>query len=243
MANHILLNNIEHKDLRVINRFSAEYGDNVGSTLIFPTEFEDVQKEYPIFFQINPTTGSYQSVALFGLKQNENLFLADDGSWNANYIPAVMARGPFLIGFQKDPNNPNQKEPVIHVDIDSKKLSKTEGAPLFLEYGGVSPYLEKITTVLKGIYDGMSVSTNMFQVFSSLNLIEPVSLEIELDNAEQYRLHGNYTISRERLRSLNRDELFLLNQSGFLEAAYLVLASLNNMQRLTNMKNQLLKHN
>ena len=239
MANHILLNNIEHKDLRVINRFSAECGDNVGSTLTFPTEFGDVQKEYPIFFQINPTTGSYQSVALFGLKQNENLFLADDGSWNANYIPAVMARGPFLIGFQKDPNNPDQKEPVIHIDMDSKKLSKTEGASLFLEYGGVSPYLEKITVILKGIYDGMALSDSMFQVFSSLNLIEPVSIEIELNNGEQHRLHGNYTISKERLRALNRDELFLLNQSGFLEAAYLVMASLNNMQRLTNIKNKL----
>lgn len=243
MANHVLLNNVDHKDLRVINRFSAEYGDNVGSTLTFPTEFEDVQKEYPIFFQINPATGKYQSVVLFGLNQNENLFLTGDGSWDAKYIPAVVARGPFLIGFQKDPNNPSLKEPVIHVDIESKKLSQIEGAPIFLEYGGVSPYLEKITVILKGIYDGMALSDSMFEMFSSLNLIEPVSLEIELHNGEQHRLHGNYTISRDRLRMLGGDELVLLNQSGFLDAAYLVMASLSNMQRLTNLKNEIANKN
>ncbi len=29
MSNHVLLNNVDHKDLRVIATRSAEYGDNV----------------------------------------------------------------------------------------------------------------------------------------------------------------------------------------------------------------------
>jgi SapC len=238
MAKHVLLNNIQHKDLRVITRFSADYGDNIGSTLTFPTEFADVQKEYPIFFQINQETGKYQSIVLFGLSQDENLFLKDDGIWDAAYIPAVMARGPFLIGFQQDPNNPDSREPVIHVDMESPRVSTSEGVPVFLEFGGNSSYLENITRSLKDIYDGMAISEVMFQAFTELNLIEPVNIEIELNNSTQYRLNGNYTINRDKLANLTGDELLRLNQSGFLAAAFLVVASLGNMQKLINIKNR-----
>ncbi len=238
MAKHVLLNNIQHKDLRVITQFSAAYGDNISSTLTFPTEFADVQKEYPIFFQINPDTGKYQSVALFGISQNENLFLTADGTWDATYIPALIARGPFLIGFQQDPNNPDSREPVIHVDMESPKVSTTEGTPVFLEFGGNTPYLENITRSLKDIYDGMAISEFMFQAFTELDLIEPVNIEIEFNNGEQHRLNGNYTINRDKLANLTGEQLFQLNRSGFLAAAFLVTTSLGNMQKLINIKNR-----
>jgi len=237
MAKYALLNNIQHKDLRVITQFSATYGDNITSTLTFPTEFADVQKEYPIFFQINPDTAKYQSVVLFGISQNENLFLKSDGTWDANFIPAVIARGPFLIGFQQDPNNPGSKEPVIHVDMESPKISTTEGAPIFLEFGGNTAFLENITRSLKDIYDGMAISERMFQAFIELDLIEPVNIEIELNNGEKHRLNGNHTINRDKLANLTGDELLQLNSSGFLAAAFSVVASLGNMQKLIDIKN------
>src|SRR5688572_32383070 len=101
MARHEKLNNIAHKNLRVLNRFGADLGDNVGQVLTFPTEYEDVQREYPIFFRKESGTGEYQSVVLLGLEKNENLFLNGD-RWDAHYIPGVIARGPFLIGFEED---------------------------------------------------------------------------------------------------------------------------------------------
>ena len=59
MTNHVMLNNIQHKNLRVITRQGAEFGDNVGTVLTFPTEFADIQREYPIFFRKDPNTGEY----------------------------------------------------------------------------------------------------------------------------------------------------------------------------------------
>ncbi len=238
MANYVLLNNVQHKDLRVIAQFSAAYGDNVGSTIIFPTEYADIQKEYPILFQINPDTGKYQSIALLGLSQHENLFLHRNGEWNASYVPAVIARGPFLIGFQEDPNDSDNKEPVIHVDMESPKVSLTEGAPVFLEFGGNSPYLDSITRSLKDIYDGSAISDAMFQAFTELGLIEPVNIEIKLNDGTLHRLNGNHTINRDKLANLTGDELFQLNRAGFLAAAFLVTSSLGNIQKLINIKNQ-----
>ncbi|HVY63308.1 MAG TPA: SapC family protein, partial [Gammaproteobacteria bacterium] len=115
MARHEMLNNVTHKDLRVITRHAAEFGDNLGSVLTFPTEYGDIQREYPIFFRKDPQTGEFGSVALLGFAKDENLFL-DETGWHARYIPGVIARGPFLIGFQQQQvNGETQTAPVIHV--------------------------------------------------------------------------------------------------------------------------------
>ena len=165
MARHVMLNNVAHKDLRVITRHSAELGDNVPSVLTFPTEYGDVQREYPIFFRKDATTGEYLSVALLGFGKSENLFL-DEHGWHATYIPGIVARGPFLIGFQEQDSG---QEPVIHVDLDHPRISTTEGEPVFLPQGGNSRYLDRVATILNGIHRGMEVSKAMIN--ASLRLI------------------------------------------------------------------------
>ncbi|MEH6548805.1 MAG: SapC family protein [Pseudomonadales bacterium] len=237
MANHVLLNNITHKDVKIVTEHSAQFGDDVSGVITFPTEFGDVQQEYPILFQKNADTEEYQSVAMLGIKHNENLYLNKDG-WNASYIPAIVERGPFLIGFQdQSADGGDEYAAVVHIDMDSPRISNSLGERVFSEYGGNSPYLERINTVLKGINDGLAVSDAMFSAFESLDLIEPISLEIKLNNGELHRLHGNYTISREKLAALSGENLAKLNASGFLEGAFLVLASLNNIKKLVGLKN------
>lgn len=239
MAKHVLLNNITHKDLKIVPGHSAAFGDNVGSTLTFPTEFGDVHREYAILFQKNPETGKFQSVVLLGLKSDENLFLTASAGWQANYIPAVIERGPFLIGFQdQSRDGGDERAPVIHVDMESPRVSQTEGNDVFLDHGGLSPYLENISRVLNRIYDGMQISDAMFNAFTELDLIEPVNLEIELNEREKYRLQGNYTIHREKLANLAGEDLERLNRSGFLRCAFLAVESLGNIQRLIKLKRQ-----
>jgi hypothetical protein len=48
---------------------------------------------------------------------------------------------------------------------------------------------------------------------------------------------NRFTINRDKLANLTGDELLRLNQSGFLAAAFLVIASLGNMQKLIDIKN------
>jgi hypothetical protein len=225
-----MLNNVAHKDLRVITRQTAEFGDNVGSVLTFPTEYGDIQREYPIFFRKDAATGEYSSIALLGFAKDENLFL-DDNGWHAGYLPGVISRGPFLIGFQN-------QEPVIHVDLDNPRVSQTEGEAVFLPQGGNTRYLDWVATVLKGIHDGMAVSKAMFAAFAAANLIEPVKVEIKFNDEEGYDLPGLYTISEERLRALDGEVLHRLNSAGFLQGAFLVIASLNNVKKLIDMKHR-----
>jgi hypothetical protein len=242
MTRHAVLNNIAHKDLRVITRYGAEFGDNAGTVLTFPTEYAEVQRDYPIFFRKDAATGEYQSVALLGFEKSENLFL-DDGRWNASYVPGVIARGPFLIGFQEQQVEGEWRvEPVIHVDLDHPRIARNEGEPVFLPQGGHSPYLQHVVTVLRGIRDGIEIGKAMFAAFTALDLIEPLKLEVKLDEQQGYSVLGMHTISRQKLQELDGAALANLNRAGFLEGAYLVLASMNNVKKLMAMKQRKLRH-
>ncbi|MGA8205219.1 MAG: SapC family protein [Woeseiaceae bacterium] len=241
MARYELLNNITHKDLRVITRFGPEFGDAVGMVPAYPTEFAELQREYPIFFRKDGNDGEYQCVALLGFEKDENLFLGDD-RWNASYVPGYVARGPFLIGFQEQTiDGEVREEPVIHVDLDHPRVSTSEGEAAFLPQGGNSPYLEYISTVLRGIRDGVEASKAMFAALDAPGLIEPVTLDVRFDEDVGANLTGLYGINREKLRLLGADDLARLNASGWLEGAYLVLASMQNVRRLMAEKRRRLR--
>lgn len=240
MTKQVLLNNVEHKELRVLTHYSAEFGDNLSKVLTFPTEYGDVQREYPILFEKKEETGEYQSIALLGFEKGENLFLSE-GEWNASYVPGIVARGPFLIGFQQqEADGDVRKETVIHVDMDNPRVSFSDGEPVFLRHGGNTPYLERVANILKGIHEGVAASKQMFAAFESLGLIEPVAVEIQLNEDERYSMNGYYTINEEKLAALDGGALEKLNKAGFLQGAFLVIASWNNMKKLIDMKNRAL---
>jgi len=241
MARHEVLNNVAHKDLRVIVRFGREFGDATGMVPAFPTEYAELQREYPIFFRKDPQTGDCQSVALLGFDRQENLFL-EGQRWNAAYLPGIFAKGPFAIGFQEQRiDGELRREPVIHVDLDHPRVSFSEGEPVFLPHGGHTPYLEHVITVLRGLRDGTEAATAMFAAFESMQLIQPVAIDVTLDDRHRVNLTGLHGIDRERLAALDGDALRRLNQAGYLEGAFLVLASMQNMRRLMAEKQRRLR--
>ena len=238
MARHVLLNNIEHKDLRVVTDRVTDGDSRLHVVPTFPTEFGDMQREYPIFFRRQEDSDGFQAVALLGLEPGENLFV-EAGAWQARYVPGIIAKGPFLIGFQeREAEGELRREPVIHVDLDDPRLSESEGEPLFLEHGGNAPYLTYVANVLRGIQEGMAVAKAMFAAFESCELIEPVNVEIDVHGDVQYELKGYFTISEERLRALEGKVLERLNKAGFLQGAFMVLASLHNVGRLIEVKRE-----
>lgn len=242
MPRYELLNNVAHKDLRVTTRFGAEYGDAVATIPVFPTEFADVQREYPIFFRKDDASGQYQAVALLGFGRDENLYL-QDGRWTAGYLPAALARGPFLIGQQEQEiEGELRMEPVVHVDMEHPRISRDgTGEAVFLEHGGQSPYLEHIATVLRAINTGVDAGKTLYGLLDELGLLQPVTVQLRFDESNGANLTGLWQIERERLQALDGEALQRLHASGMLEGVYLVLASQYNMRRLIAEKQRRLR--
>ena len=239
MGQHVLLNNVDHHDLRLVTRHGLALGDSVNQVLVFPTEFQDIQRHYPIFFR-RTDAGGLKSIALLGFDRDENLFL-DGDRWDAGYVPAMHRIDPFLIGQPKTlpgQDLPPDAEAMILVDPDHVRISRSEGEPLFLVQGGNSPALGHITQVLRQVYAGQTVSDRMFAAFHETGLLAPVEIEVKLDDRQSFMLKDMLTISRSALSGLDGTTLQALNQAGFLAMAFHVLSSMGNLSRMITLKTE-----
>ena len=228
--NNVLLNNIDHKDLRVITTRGAAYGDDVKFALTFAAEFRNIQAHYPIVFH-KTADGKFQAIALLGFQDKENLFLGPDG-WDAPYVPLTIERQPFLIGFR-------DREPLVHIDLASPRVSRTEGEALFREYGGSSDFLERMSSVLLTIHQGLEAMPAFIDALLQHDLLESFVLDVELNDRSQHRLTGFYTINEERLGTLDAGGLERMHKTGYLQAIYMALASLSHFRDLIERRNRL----
>lgn len=240
MSNYVILTKVAHKDTKVILDRSADYGDKVKIALTFPPEFRNVQACYPIFFIKDGETGQFYPAAVFGFEENENLFLSDQG-WDASYIPMMIRRHPFLIGYQPGPNGEAAEDnPVVSIDMDNPRLNTENGEALFTEEGNQTEYLQQSIAGLEAIHAGHEHNKIFIEALLANDLLEPFTLEITLNNGSNNQLLGFYTISEERLRELDGDTLMKLNKEGYLQAIHMQLASFARIRTLIDKKNALL---
>lgn len=228
MANPVLLNNVDHKDLRVITERGDAWGDNLMLAVTFPAEFRTLQAHYPIVFR-KSAEGAFEPVALFGFQEGENLFLRD-GRWDATDLPLSVERLPFLIGV-------NGQELMMHVDLDSPRVSSTMGEPVFLPHGGNTEFLERMNSTLLALHQGLQDTAGFTEALLQNELLESFVFDIELNDGSQNRLAGFYTINEDRLAALDGEVLARMNRAGYLAAIYFALASLSNFRALIERKN------
>jgi hypothetical protein len=228
MTNRVVLDNVDHHDLRVALRHGAAHGDAVNQALLLPSEFAEAQRDFPILFRRDSEHG-LQAVALLGLDRDENLFLEGD-RWTSRHIPLLLQRGPFSLGTTE------RGDGIVHIDLDDPRVGAADGAPLFLPQGGSARYLEHITRILGLIRSGAEAAPRMYAAFDALGLLQQLALGIAIDDERRYTIPDMLGITSEGLAALGARELELLNSDGYLESAFLIAASLGNVQRLIERK-------
>ena len=238
--NYVMLNNVDHQGVRVITERSARLGDDVNYAMTFPMEFRQAQSCYPIFLRKDNETGKFFPIVLFGFEQQENLFLQDE-NWDAPYIPIMIRRHPFLIGFQQSQDQGGEKQSVVSIDMNSPRVSESEGEALFLEHGGSSEFLVSMTKLLETIQFGHELNTEFIDALVEFDLVESVSMAVTLDDQSKHQLLGYYTINEEKLLKLDGDALAKLHSGRHLESIYMILASLSCFRDLIEKKNQQLE--
>ena len=240
MANFALLNNVEHRDLKVATERAARFGDDVMKTPVFPFEFRNVQAFYPILFQ-QDGNGGHTPMALFGFQERENLFLTETG-WDAAYIPAMLRREPFLIGFQDTTVNGKQERVrVLSLDMDHPRVNADTGEALFQPFGGRTPFLDEAADLLETIHDGLGQNHDFVGALRQHDLLEAVTFEIALDDGSKNQLLGFDCINEQKVQALAGSVLGEFNEKGLLMPLFMVLASMANIARLVERKNKRVK--
>lgn len=233
MSNHQVLNPADHGRLRVHTETSPAFGDNVMACLTVPDEFRLVQAHYPIVFRRDITTGQFSALALFGFESGENLFL-NGNQWDARYRPMAQAIQPFLIGRAVAGGDAAQ----VHIDMDSQRISTTgEGMRVFDEEGRPTPYLEAMATRLGDLDHGYRQLSDFCSTLERYNLLEPFTLDVQLNDGSRHSLVGYHAIAEEQLAALDAAALVDLQAKGYLLPIYMVLAALPKFSDLVARKN------
>ena len=233
---HAILTADAHAHTRVRPERGAAMGDALMSCILVPDEFRRAQHEYLILFRRDVGTGEVAAVALLGFENGENLYL-DGDRWDAAYVPLAMDTRPFLIG-----RGAQGEGGQVHLDAASARLSEEEGTRLFDDTGRPTPYLEGAVEKLGALDEGYRAAAGFFAALARHELLEPLQLDVTLDDGSVNRLVGFHVVDEDRLQALSPDALGDLHREGHLMPVFMALASQSNLPVLIARKNRTLVH-
>jgi len=226
MTKVALLNNHDHRAVRVQAGASARYGDNQRFVAVILGEFPHLVAHYPILLTKDQNTGAFFVGAVLGFDEGENLFLDERGM--ETYRPLNLQRGPFFTAGNE-----------VAIDLDSPRL-EAGGKPLFTENGEPTQYLQSIMALFRDLKPGLEMTKAFVETLVGLKLIEPIDIDLAFDDGSKRKLTGLYTVNQQSLAALPDATVIDLFRKGYLQLIYLMMASLKQVPVLARRKNDAL---
>jgi len=201
----------------------GDYGfaRNVNSVPLMSVEFDAACAEYAIVFA--GEDGAVMPVALLGIRDNENLYVDDNGGWNARYIPAFVRRYPFVF------SSADGARFTLCLDEEFPGVNRRGvGERLFDAEGARTQYLQSVLNFLQAYQAQFDATRAFSQRLVDLDLLEAMQAQFTLRSGQRITLGGFMSVSRARLRALPGDTLARLAASGDLDLIYAHLHSQRN---------------
>lgn len=220
-----LLDNLLHAHLHLDSRAHGDWGDAVSAVPTVPAEFQAMQACFPIVFRATPDGNGFQSVALLALTLPHNTFVGPHGNWLAAHLPWALERQPLLVG-------QDGEAWVVHIDLDSPRLSSLHGEALFLPHGGPTALLERRIEVLQALHDGMQALPSFMDALLAHRLLEPLNLDVPGPDGSVQRVAGFSVIHQERLAALPGQAIADLHEAGHLLPIAMAVASMSRFHDL-----------
>jgi SapC len=225
MTKIVPLDKEAHRTLKVDGRACAAYGDNQHFAQVIVNEFPQLVVRYPILLAKNAETGQFYCGAMLGFDDGENLFL-DEWRERETYRPLSLQRMPFYA-----------RGPQIAIDLDHPRVGAEAGQPLFDEAGRPSRYLQGIIWAFQDLKPGIATTRIFIARLLELKLIEPIDIEVELDDGVTHHCAGLYTINQDVLAKLPDTVVVELFRRGYLTLVHLMIASLKQLPLMARRKN------
>jgi SapC len=218
------VNRTTHHDCFVDVGANYAFASKVNSVPLMAIEFPHAASEYAIVF--GGSGADITPAAILGVRSDENLFLGQDGSWQAKYIPAFVRRYPFVFTHA-------DTKFVLCVDEEFSGFNREgNGQRLFAEDGTATAYTDGILKFLQD-YQIQFLTTQRFcERLRELDLLEAMQAQVTTPGGPPLSLSGFMAVSRAKLKALPAETLAALAQTDELELIYMHLQSLRNFDRL-----------
>jgi hypothetical protein len=230
----VILHREAHGHLK-LNRAAPDFGFARDSVTVALTvaELPAACAEYPCVMARQPD-GALSLLAVTGLQAGHNLFVAADGAWQGQYMPATLATWPFRLVRESDDGR-------FLVAVRPEALNPSVGDPLFNAEGQELPWLLERLRQLTETDAGMGATTAQLAQLDAAGVLVDRSLQVILPDGRDLELHGFMTVDEARLQGLPADTVHALHTSGALTLAYLHLLSLRQFRQLVARSGELAK--
>lgn len=193
------------------------------------TEFAPAIHDYPITFISGDAGNSFVAMAILGLEAQQNLFVANDDTWDAGvYLPAYVRRYPFCMT-RVTVDGREQSERIACVE---KRAVNAKGEALYDGKGEPLPVWDHLRKLLFEFEADLARTEELCRRLHELRLLETFTAQVAPQGEPPIALTGMYRVSEEKLQALPDGTLQELARNGMLSRVYAHLLSLDNFQRL-----------
>lgn len=201
---------------------------NITAVPLSFTEFAAACRDYPIAF-IGGEGGGYVAMVVLGLENQQNLFVAADGGWEASvYLPAYVRRYPFCMT-RVTVDGKEQAERIACVE---KRAINDKGEALHNDKGEPLPTWEERRKLLFEYENDLVRSDEMSRALAELGLLETFTMQAIPNEGQPLSMTGLHRVAEQKLADLAPEKLKELTRNGILARVYAHLISLSNFGRL-----------
>lgn len=212
--------------LEMANDFG--FSKKVNSVPLMAVEFPNAASEYAIVF--SGTKDAVIPAVILGMRADENLYLTDDGGWQAKYIPAFVRRYPFVFSISDD-----GKTFTLCIDESFPRFNQEgKGERLFGDDQKPTEWLQRVLKFLEQYQIEFARTQAFCKKLIEFDLLEPMRAQAELGTGEKVSLGGFMAVNRDKARALAGDKLAELAKNDGLELLYLHLHSMRNFPQMAN---------
>lgn len=204
-----------------------KFAREVNSVPLMATEFSSAANEYPIVF--TGTKGTVLPAVILGVQDQQNAYVDDTGTWNAEYIPAFVRRYPFVFSATEN----GGRGFTLCIDEEFGGFNQDgRGERLFDDAGERTQYLENVLDFTRQYQVQFERTKAFCDRLESLNLLEPMHAQFATESDGQVSLAGFMAVRRERLKAIGPQELLEIFRTDELELIYIHLLSMRNFAML-----------
>lgn len=223
-----------HKDLSLKENFGLNFTKGVNAVPVNMIEMPQLCHHYPIAF--SPDANG-TPVAILGLRDNENLFVNDNGAWlSDSYIPSYIRRYPFIFSEVQGGD-----QLTLCLDMNDE-VTDSNGKQKFFDEKGEPSTLSKNALEFCKSYHAAAQQTIAFgQYLAKAGLLVERAAEIAVPGGKKISFSGFRIVDEEKLAKLDEKTFLEFRKKGWLPFIYAHLFSGAQWSRLTRLLNERLK--
>lgn len=225
--NPVALEPVRHAKAGLKPRQDLGFAAGTNAIALTVAEFGLAARTYPIVFS---TATPAVPFAVVGLREQENMFLDEQGRWREDaYVPAYVRRYPFIFS-----ELPDSTQLVLCVDEAAENFETDSQQPFFVD-GKPAPALQQVLKFGEAFQAQYEDTRRFGQWLEDHGLLENRVARAELEDGQVFTLRGFRLINHEKLLQLSDEQVLELHKKGWLPLLHFHLQSLTNWGVLSSL--------